>query len=79
MLPARKVSVTLGGGYYHLRAPLLNAVVKVSPPVGCVKYKAQDIVLAGQILLFLITYRIIRRKRPRGNVEILCLGPLIAV
>jgi hypothetical protein len=37
---------------------LCDAVVKVPPPVGCVKHKAQHIVLPMQILLFLACYKV---------------------
>ena len=41
-----------------------DAVVKVPPSVGCVKYKAQHIVLPTQILLFLACYKPPQSKIP---------------
>src|ERR1700757_1307014 len=46
--------------------PLLRvAVVKVPPLMGCVKYKAQDVVLAVGIPLFMMAWRTESRKNPR--------------
>ena len=54
------------------------AVVKVPPPVGCVKYKAQHIVLPMQILLFLPSYKPINSKIPRNRCGILRIAAIIA-
>ena len=48
----------------------IYAVVKVPPSVGCVKYKAQDIVLSLQVLLFLACYSHHDWKWPKTVVEI---------
>ena len=54
------------------------AVVKVPPPVGCVKYKAQYIVLPMQILLFLPSYNLRIIKILRNRCGILRKAALIA-
>jgi hypothetical protein len=50
-----------------IRTLCYNAVVKVPPPVGCVKYKAQHVVLPMQILLFLACYKPTPSKLPRNS------------
>ena len=62
-----------GGGYGPDRPGLLSistaksgAVVKVPPPVGYVKYKAQHVVLPTQIPLFLACYKLSAPEMP-GN------------
>ena len=52
-----------------------DAVVKVPPPVGCVKYKAQHIVLPLQIPMFLPCYKHPPQNCPENAVEFL-VGPL---
>jgi hypothetical protein len=51
------------------RRKLCGAVVKVPPSVGCVKYKAQDVVLALQILLFWYETVLLRGMAVRVSVE----------
>jgi hypothetical protein len=46
-----------------------DAVVKVPPPVGCVKYKAQHIVLPMQIPLFLACYKAPLQNWPGTSVD----------
>jgi hypothetical protein len=46
-----------------------DAVVKVPPPVGCVKYKAQYIVLPMQIPLFLACYKAPFQNWPGTSVD----------
>jgi hypothetical protein len=66
-----------GLALYFLFDPLCCAVVKVPPSVGCVKYKAQHIVLPLQILLFLACYKAIDSKMAGNSCGIL-RGPLHA-